>query len=55
MIQFQKNPAYASILTPLILAIKSLVAANSEMKQEFSVNIEALSGLLNAVTNTFDH
>jgi len=25
------------------------------MKQEFSLNIEALSGLLNAVTNTFDH
>ena len=42
------------MLTPLVLALKALISANEEMKQELSVNIEAQGALLDTVTRTFD-
>ena len=41
-------------MTPLVLALKALISANQEMKEELCVNVEAQGAILDTVTRTFD-
>jgi len=44
---------YIAMLTPLLLALKSLVSCSEEMKEELSVNISVMRTIMDAVSKTF--
>lgn len=49
----EDNNAYIGMLTPLLLALKALVTASPEMKEELKVNMALCNVLYSAVSSSF--
>ena len=49
----EDNQAYIGMVTPLLLALKALVTASPEMKEELKVNIALLNVLYSAVSSSY--
>jgi len=55
LISFQEedNSSYIGMVTPLLLALKALVTASPEMKEELKVNLELINVLYTAVSSSY--
>ena len=51
--QEEEGSAYIGMVTPLLLALKALVTASPEMKEELKVNMELINVLYTAVSQSF--
>lgn len=49
----QDGSKYIGMVTPLLLALKALVTASPEMKDELKVNMELINVLYSAVSSSF--
>ena len=45
--------SYIGMITPLLLALKALVTASPEMKEEVQVNMDVMNALYTAVSSSF--
>lgn len=46
---------YIGMITPLLLALKALVTASPEMKDELKVNMDVINSLYLAVSSSYDN